>query len=72
MRSDFESWMIENYGFEHGQPITNNPPLFVDSDGLFAVEWYNKWLDERRKEYAASCGTIVGSGADRVVDIQRV
>jgi hypothetical protein len=53
LRSDFDSWLIENYGFEHGEPIKNEPPLFLTPDGTFSVEWHEVWLEERRREYEA-------------------
>lgn len=58
-RTDFDQWLLEEYGFEaDGTPTKKRPPSFITSDGCFShekyVNWkteqYEIWKKERRKE----------------------
>jgi hypothetical protein len=53
MRSPFEQWLLDNYGFEPDirTPIRYRPPLFVDSDGMFDVRWHDAWEEQMRMLY---------------------
>lgn len=54
-RSNFDTWLLFNWGYEpDGTPILNRPPMFVDVNGMFDMEWYEYWIEQRREFYEAS------------------
>jgi hypothetical protein len=49
----FWHWLMENYGFDaEMRPLNHRPPKFVRADGYFDVTAYERWLKEKRKEWA--------------------
>lgn len=60
MRSKFDSWLIENYGYEaNGLPIRDEPPSFGSEDRVFDITGYERWVERMKKRYDATTVDLV-------------
>lgn len=52
MRSPFDQWLLDNYGFEADfVPTKLRPPEFIRDDDWFDMVAYEKWVEDKRKEF---------------------